>query len=185
MSAVASACWGAVLVGGRSSRMGRDKALVEVDGIAMARRVATVLQDAGCVSVVAVGPAHLASGLAVLADEHPGAGPLGAILTALHAAEPSAVVVAACDLAWLDTLSVMALFDAATANGEVDVVVGRTDRIEPLCALWLPTATASLQAAFDAGERSVRRALLAVRCAEVTLDAAALRNVNSPGDLPE
>ena len=46
---------GAVLVGGRSSRMGTDKALMEVEGVPMAARVATALADGGCEPVVLVG----------------------------------------------------------------------------------------------------------------------------------
>ncbi len=40
---------GAVLTGGSSTRMGADKALVEVDGVAMAARVAHALRASGCV----------------------------------------------------------------------------------------------------------------------------------------
>ena len=185
MSGPAAPCRGAVLVGGRSSRMGRDKALVAVDGVPMAQRVATALRSAGCVDVVAVGPAHSAAGLDVLPDRYPHEGPLGAILTALVASAPAEVLVAACDLPWLDLASVSALLAAGRAHPGADVVVGRTDRVEPLCALWRPTAIASVRQSFDDGERAVHRAMRALRCTEVVLDADALRNVNSPGDLPE
>ena len=77
---------GAVLCGGRSRRMGRDKALVEVDGRPMAVRVAEALAAAGAADVVAVGgdAGRLrAHGLTTVPDRWPGAGPLGGILTAL------------------------------------------------------------------------------------------------------
>ena len=57
----------AILAGGRSSRMGRDKALVEVDGRALALRVADALRRAGADPVAAVGgdlPALARLGLA-------------------------------------------------------------------------------------------------------------------------
>lgn len=165
--------------------MGRDKALVEVDGVPMARRVAAALAGAGCARVVAVGPEHLAAGLEVLLDEHPGEGPLGAILTALHAGAPAAVLVVACDLAWLDSAAVLALVEAAQHAAGVDVVVGRTDRIEPLCALWLPSAAPALESAFGDGERAVHRAIAALVRVEVPMRPEALRNLNSPDDLPE
>ena len=46
---------GAVLCGGRSSRMGTDKAFVELAGVAMVQRVAAALATAGCAPVVLVG----------------------------------------------------------------------------------------------------------------------------------
>jgi len=173
---------GAVLVGGKSSRMGRPKALIEVDGLAMARRVATAMKRAGCASVVAIGPAELAAGLDHVDDLHPGEGPLGGILTALGAADGAPALVAACDLPWIDAASLAMLIEAA-GKGE-DVVVARSSRLEPLCALWQPSAAAKLRVVFGAGERAVHRALLTLDFAEVSLPDSVLTNVNAPEDLP-
>ncbi|MCU1392169.1 MAG: putative molybdenum cofactor biosynthesis protein [Ilumatobacteraceae bacterium] len=187
---MSDAVLGAVLVGGRSSRMGRDKATLEVDGIAMARRVAAALSAAGLERVVAVGPTHLAAGLDVVVDLHPGDGPLGGILTALAAASPGPALVVACDLPWLDAASVLALVDAyvdacggAAGDGRPVAVVGRTDRVEPLFALWAPATAPVLSAAFTAGERAVHRALDLVEVIEVAVGSHALANVNTPEDL--
>ena len=112
---------GAVLTGGASRRMGTDKALVEVDGMAMAGRVAGALASAGGQPVIAVGgdADRLADlGLAVTPDRWPGEGPLGGLVTALGAlADPAVpiVVVAACDLPAL-TSSVVAALVAALAE---------------------------------------------------------------------
>ena len=68
--------------------MGRDKALLPVGGVPMALRVADALRAAGADEVVAVGgdaTALAALGLTVVPDDHPGAGPLAAIVTALAA----------------------------------------------------------------------------------------------------
>jgi len=173
---------GAVLVGGKSRRMGRPKSLIEIDGLAMARRVATAMGRAGCTSVVAIGPAELAAGLEHVDDLHPGEGPLGGILTALHAADGAAVLVAACDLPWIDAASLAMLVEVG-GRGE-DVVVARSSRLEPLCALWQPSAAPKLQVVFGAGERAVHRALLTLAVAEVALPDSVLTNVNAPEDLP-
>ena len=164
--------------------MGRDKALVEVDGAAMAARVAAALRDGGCAPVVAIGgdrAALAALGLGVVVDAHPGDGPLGGILTALGVAGGhDAVVVVSCDLPWLTGSVVRAV---AAARGDHDVAVASTDRREPLCAAWRRPAPAPLVEAFAAGERAVHRALELVDVVEVPVDRAALRNVNSPADL--
>ena len=116
-------------------------------------------------------------------DDHPGDGPLGGILTALRRASSPVVVVAACDLPWLDGDSVAAVV-AALAVG-IDVAVARTDRLEPLLAAWRVAEAAPVAAtAFVAGERAVHRVLARLRLAEVPVATASVRNVNHPGDLP-
>src|SRR5690606_15244567 len=78
---------GVVLCGGRSRRFSPtvDKAMVEVDGVPMARRVAHALRAAGATGVVAVGgerEAAEALGLRWRADEVPQEGPVGGIVSA-------------------------------------------------------------------------------------------------------
>src|SRR5688572_23504876 len=87
---------GAVLTGGRSTRMGQDKALLEIDGEPMARRAGRVLAEAGATRVVAVGGdarALRAIGMEVVADPRQGDGPLAGIAAALHAAAEADMVV--------------------------------------------------------------------------------------------
>jgi molybdopterin-guanine dinucleotide biosynthesis protein A len=177
---------GAVLAGGRSSRMGRDKALVAIDGRAMATRVATAIGAGGCRPVVMIGgdvDALGTLGFEVVPDRWPGEGPLGAIVTALmHFGAPT--LVAACDLPWLDEQTVASLCAVLADVVLADVVLATTDRDEPLCACWMPSSLPHLSRQFDDGERAVHRALRALRSARVPVSPAALRNVNAPADLP-
>jgi molybdopterin-guanine dinucleotide biosynthesis protein A len=180
---------GAVLCGGSSRRMGTDKAFVEIDGVAMAERVARALIAGGCEPVVFVGgdsvglarfgrPAH--------ADRWPGEGPLGGVLTALAVSHGDDVVVAACDLPFLDGPTVRHLLGAVVDRGAeaVDVVVARTDRLEPALAWWSAAAAAGIARQWDRGERALHEVIGAVRSVEVAVDGAVLRNINSPSDLP-
>lgn len=86
-AAPAPAFAGAVLCGGASRRMGRDKALISLEGRALAVRVAEAVAAAGASGVVAVGgdlDGLRAAGLAAVPDrDGPGAGPLAGIVTAL------------------------------------------------------------------------------------------------------
>jgi molybdopterin-guanine dinucleotide biosynthesis protein A len=161
---------GAVLTGGASSRMGRDKAAIEVDGVAMADRVVASLVAAGASSVVTVGGAG-----ADLDDDHPGAGPLGAVLTSLRWAAGRVVVVAPCDLVAPDASAFAALAAAAPAVGGVG---------EPLPVAVGPGALEPLAAAFEAGERSLRRALEGLAVTVVDVGAGALADADVPSELP-
>jgi molybdenum cofactor guanylyltransferase len=172
---------GAVLCGGRSSRMGTDKASLVVGGVAMARRVADALAAGGCSPVIAVGgsPSLAASlGLAHLPDAFPGHGPLGGIITA--ATQETPVVVAACDLPGLTPTTVSALIAALDRH---HAAVARTARPEPLCAAWSRFAIDQLDVRFGQGERAVYRCLDGLDVGWVAVADDELRNVNTPDDL--
>ena len=180
---------GAVLAGGASRRMGTDKALVEVAGTPLVARAAAALRAAGCHPVLVVGgdAARLAElGLGAVADRRPGEGPLDGIVRALEVADGSAAVVVACDMPELAPATITALIAALDASSSsLDVVVARSERLEPLCAAWAPHALPSLVEAFEDGERAVHRVLDGLRVGEVCVAADQVRNVNTPADLAE
>lgn len=170
--------------------MGRTKALIEIEGVAMGVRVAQALRDAGCARVVAYGgdPDEMAAlGLAVWPDRYPGTGPLGGVLGLLEALadEPAgaAVVVAACDLPSLHGEVLLGLVDALRADPAADVAVARTARIEPACAVWRISVAGRLRAMFERGERALHVAIDGLETVQVDVDPAALRNINTPDEL--
>lgn len=161
--------------------MGADKATLLVDGVPMVRRVADVLVAAGCSLVVTVGGDSAALrrlGLDNVADEFPGDGPLGGVLTALSVGGP--VVVVACDLPHLGVATVTTLI---AALGPHHAAVARSDRQEPLCAIWSQLAAPLLRAKFASGERAMHRAIAGLDVAWVAVPARDLHNVNTPSDL--
>ena len=176
---------GAILAGGQSRRMGRTKALIEVDGQPMATHIAQALVAGGCRDVVLVGgdPIELASlNLSVITDRHPGEGPVGGVLTALHHYNTASnVVVVACDIPGLTTRAVERMLDAATK--ETDVVVAMTDRLEPVLAVWNVQTIAPIEAAFKTGIRALHEILASFDVVTVAIDASEMRNINRPEDL--
>lgn len=169
--------------------MRRDKAFVEVAGTAMAARVGDALRQAGATEVVAVGgdAARLqALGFDVVADDTPGEGPLGAILTAFAAAPTDVVVVLACDLPGADPGAVTAVVAALAAEPGAAAAWPEADGTSHvLHAAWRTSlAEAPLAAAFAAGQRSVRRAADGLGVVVVRdVPADALVNANRPEDL--
>ncbi len=124
----------------------------------------------------------------VLPDRYPASGPLGGVLGALELfAESDLVIdgvfVVACDLPGLAAQDLDALAASAHEHPDADVVVARTTRIEPTCAIWRPSATDRLRQIFESGERALHRAIEQLDSVEVALEAGALRNINTPDDL--
>jgi molybdenum cofactor guanylyltransferase len=187
---------GVVLAGGRSSRMGRDKALVELGGRPLALIAADALRAAGANRVVVVGgdgDGLGALGLEVHPDDHPGEGPLGAIVTALgldsstdRPLDPTGIVmVLACDMPTIDADTVAAVVGTLAAHPDADGAVPVLDgRRQILTAAYRRRLRPHLAAAFAAGERAPRRALEGVEIVEVDgLDPDRLADVDRPADL--
>lgn len=174
----------AILIGGDSSRMGSDKATFEVDGIPMATRVAEAARLAGAQEILLVGGTQAkAKKLTGIwkKDAFPGQGPLGGVITALKSASHDSVVVLSCDMPFITDAVVLSLVRGLS---DAQASVGRTDRLNWLCAAWsksecLPT----LQTVWKREERAVHRAAVLLDVAEVPVPAMAVRNINQPSDL--
>ena len=176
---------GYVMTGGRSSRMGRDKALLRFHGRPLVETVARAVEDAAG-SAVLVGNPALSEFLSypVIPDLYPGEGPLGGILTGLRHTAAHWNLVAACDMPELTSAFLAHLLDAA-ADSDADVLmpIGRGGQPEPLCAVYRLSARDPIQAAFDAGVRKVTAALAGLRICHLTVpDFKPFQNVNTPED---
>lgn len=176
--------------------MGADKALVEVDGVAMAVRVARCLQAAGARSVACIGGDRGSLGrlgLDVVEDRWPGEGPLGGLATALawtEARHATAVVVAGCDQPWLDapTLARLLAMHAERGAGATVYAVGGVP--QPLPGVYEVDLLPRMCDALAAGERALTLALRLTSCSVVDVedmsdgvDPRVLRDVDRPEDL--
>lgn len=184
-----------VLAGGRSTRMGRDKASLPwgPDGGTLLQHVVARLADVvGEVLVVArraqVLPA-LPADVRVVHDEVEDLGPLGGLLAGLRAAQADAVFATACDTPWLRRAVVEQLFEAQPAGG---VAVATTGGFaHPLAAVYPRAAADEIAALLAAGRR--RPLDLFGRLPTAAVEEPALRaadpdlvtllNLNEPDDL--
>jgi len=168
--------------------MGTDKALLVIDGSPMAARVVAAMHAAGIDEVVCIGGdlvALTALGLSAVADDHPGEGPLGGIISALRWAAPRAdvILIAPCDLLAPSAGAFVATMAGLTTASVAIPVVGGAS--QPLNAAYRVSALGPLEEAFSSGERSVRQALERLPTNAVdTVDAAAMADADAPGDLP-
>lgn len=169
----------AVLAGGESRRMGRDKALIDVEGRPLALHVADRLR--ACSDDVFV-VAKRDLGFPVVIDESDLQTPLAGIVTALRSARHELVFVCACDMPLVSAELVGDLADRA--NGHDAVVPTRGGRVEPLHAVWAVRVLPKIEELMASGERAVHRVLERIDTVTVEVgDDPSLVNVNTPDDL--
>jgi len=148
-----------LLSGGASSRMGRDKTQLVVEGTTLARRSGQLLQRV-VDTALEVGPGT--SGLPVVREEPAGRGPLCAIDAGWREIETrgplAGALVVACDLPLLSEGLLHFLVHVDAPGSVVPVVDGRA---QPLAARWCAHDLDVAAELVRRGERSVRHLLTA------------------------
>lgn len=181
----------AVLAGGRSTRMGRDKALLPFLGRPLIQRVLDRLAGLADEELVAANTAEAYAflGRPLVPDLEPGCGPLGGLASSLAAARSSLLAAVGCDMPFADR-ELLAFERDLLVQEAVDVVIPQgAQGLEPLHAVYrkescLPVVRAALQA----GERRMIAWLPQVRVRTLTLeeiarfspDGLAFWNLNTP-----
>lgn len=171
--------------------MGRDKALLELDGVPLILRAARLVESvAGPPTVVGNPEAYRSLGVRAIGDDWPGAGPLGGIATALRSSSAPWGLVVACDLPYLTQPWLAHLVERALTS-EADAVLPMNVRgAEPLCAVYHKRCEPAIRAALERGTRKVTEGLEGLRVEPIepsewkAFDSGGLlfKNMNSPED---
>jgi molybdopterin-guanine dinucleotide biosynthesis protein A len=183
-----------ILAGGESSRMGSNKALLELGGVPLIVRTARLVESVGIKRTIVGSPEIYARlRLHAIRDDWPGAGPLGGIATALRASESSWNLIVACDLPYLTKAWLEHLIHRAK-HSHADVVLPLNDAgAEPLCAMYNKSSEAAIWLALDRGVRKVTDGLAGLRAEHIeprewkAFDSEGLlfKNMNSTVDYEE
>ena len=155
---------GFVLVGGKSSRMGRDKALLPFRGRTLVEHVAeTVATAAGCARLVGDPDAYRHFGYPVFPDVIPGCGPLSGIHTALCHTEADWNLIVACDMPEVSA-GFLAMLLQRAEHGGADCLMpaGPSGLPEPLCAAYHRRCLEAITRALARDLRKVTEGLAAL-----------------------
>lgn len=135
---------GAVLAGGLSTRLGFDKATLDLGGRTLVARSLEALSRFTAPVLLADGDKGLTD--ASVADG-PGAGPAAGILGAATALPGRSLLVLACDLPLVPLELLGALARAhESLPATLDMIVPRWEgQLEPLCAIYRPAALSRLE----------------------------------------
>jgi molybdenum cofactor guanylyltransferase len=183
---MSASLYGLVLAGGRSARMGRDKAALAAAGRTQLERAMALIAphvERAFVSVRADQSSDpLRAGFPQIVDRHAGLGPIAGILAAQAQYPEHAWLVLACDLPLLDAATLAHLLRSRAPAREATAYRSSHDgRPEPLCALYEPSSRAHLAAYVASGRDCPRKFLMQ---ADVELldepNPRALDNANTP-----
>lgn len=184
---------GLILLGGKSSRYGSNKAMVEVDGVRLIERAIRVMrplfQEVILLTNTPRDYAYL--GLPMVEDLIKGLGPLGGVYTGLENISCDAGFFVACDMPFLNQALILHL--VANRKG-FDAVVPRVGwMIEPLHAVYTKRCLPAIRHLIDSREYQIFKFLPNVRvryveAEEIRVHDPQLRsffNINEPQDLLE
>lgn len=183
-----------ILVGGKSTRMGRAKALLPFAGMPLVVHVAKLAQAVADAPVL-VGSTERYSdlGFRVIPDETGSVGPLGGILTALRTTEREWNLILGCDLPFL-TREWLEFLVARAMGSTADAVVPVNERgYEPLCAMYRKQADRAISAAVNRGVRKITDALADLTLARIEPaewkpfdpHGRLFKNINTPAEYEE
>ncbi len=175
---------GFVLTGGRSSRMGRDKALLPIEGSLLVERTAErVRAAAGSVTLIGAPGRYVHLGLSVLPDlaEDGAGGPIFGLHTALKTTCADWNLVVACDMPGLTTGFLTGLLAAARQMGCACLTPQTESGLHPLCAVYHRRAGDAVEFAIHHKRFKMHDLLKSLGAVSLPVsDASLLENVNTP-----
>ncbi len=184
----------AILTGGKSSRMGTNKAFTEVGGVPIIERILQRVGDLGEETILITNQpadyAHL--GLPAYPDRIPGKGPLGGLYTALLEAHYLYMLAVSCDQPFLNPLLLQALIDQREGF-DVVIPLDREDYPQSMHAVYSKGCLPAIQDCLDADRLKMIGFFPQVRVRKIAGEdidrydpmRISFVNVNTPDDLTE
>ena len=183
---------GFILLGGKSSRYGSNKAFVEIEGVRLVDRVARVMKSIfhRVLLVTNTPDEYEYLKIPMIEDLIKGLGPMGGIYTGLMTLSDEAGFFVACDMPFLSESLIRHMVDV---RDDFDIVVPRMDwMLEPLHALYSKKCLPVIQEAIGQDQHQILKCFAELRVRyvdeeELRLWDPELRsffNINKPQDLP-
>ena len=182
---------GVILAGGESTRMGKNKAFIEINGQRIIDRTVSLFREIfDDVLLVTNTPLdYLELNVKIVTDLVPGKGSLGGVYTGLFFSSSPKAFFVGCDMPFLDRRVIHYFLSLAPT---ADIVVQRTkDYWEPLHAIYPRTLLKPIERLFQQGELTIFKAYQGMKVREVSEeelkpydpDLHTLSNFNTPEEL--
>ncbi len=183
-----------VLAGGKSTRMGTDKALLMFEGRTLLDRALDTARKVTPAVFIAGDPEKYSAFAISIPDVYPQCGPLSGIHSALSSSHTELNLMLAVDLPFVTTELLLFLIDRASDSTTANVTVPRADHgLQPLCGVYRRDFVLSVEKALKSKRYKIDLLFDPVSTQvieEDTLRTAGFspqmfRNLNSPTDLAE
>jgi molybdopterin-guanine dinucleotide biosynthesis protein A len=182
-----------ILAGGKSTRMGADKAFVMLHGRTLLDRA---LELARCVAAevrIVGNAAKFAAFASVVEDVFPGCGPLGGIHAALRSSQTELNLILAVDVPFVSPALLQYLIRRARNAAALATVAQAGGRWQPLCAVYRRGFADAAETALGAGRYKIDTLFESTRTQLITeaeLESAGFsktmfRNLNTQQELAE
>ena len=173
----------AIYAGGKSSRFGSPKIKAKINDHEFGLLIIETLKRAGLRNISLIGGDSEDArrwGVDFHEDIYPESGPLGALLTALHACKTERLMTLPCDVPFIDEDTCRKMCNLAPG---VEVLVARTETPQWLCSTWRQSTCAAIESEFKSGERAIHRVVEKFKFEFVDVSSEILLNVNEPNQL--
>jgi molybdenum cofactor guanylyltransferase len=183
---------GIILAGGKNSRMGTNKAFLEIDGSRLIDKTINIYREIFPeIIIVTNDPLSYIefTDAAIVTDIYKGKGPLGGIYTGLFYANNSYAFVTACDMPFLNKDFIIYLIEQ---TGKYDVIVpDLPDGFQALHAIYSRNCLSRLKRMIDADKLKISGFYKEIRLLSIkeeqikpfNKDGRLFFNINTPEDL--
>ncbi len=182
---------GFILAGGKSTRMGRDKAFLEFEGANLLDRAMRTASAVAAKVFIVGDPDKFPPCPSVIADEYRDRGPLAGIHAALRRSATELNLILAVDLPFVSPDFLQFLVKRAEAAQALVTLAEADGRLQPLCAIYRQTFAEVAEGALRRGQNRIDRLFtreITQRIAESEWSSQGFprklfHNLNSPSDM--
>jgi len=177
---------GLVLIGGKSMRMGTDKAQLSYYGIPQYEYATKLLEAKGLPTYVSIRANQTIENYKVIKDAFVGLGPFGAICSAFMKNPNEAYLVLATDLPYVSDKVIDTLIAHRNPKKIATAIKAKSSEfMEPLITIWEPKAYPILLSYLAQGYSCPRKILINSEVEIIEVDDAIVRNINTPEEFKE
>jgi molybdenum cofactor guanylyltransferase len=182
-----------ILAGGKSARMGTDKAFVLLDGRTLLARMLHLARQLTSNAHIIGDPAKFAPFAPTIEDIFPGCGPLGGIHAALRSSRTDLNVILAVDVPFVSLALLDYLVSRATSSNANVTLARAAGGFQPLCAIYRRSFADAAENALLAGHCKIDTLFAPTTTQvieEAELEASGFsprifRNLNTPEELAQ